>query len=46
VFSTNGRNGDDEGAVRQAAARRGYVRERQGRLHGARHLQRHHQPLR
>jgi hypothetical protein len=41
-----GRDGDDEGAVRQAAARRGHVGERKGRMHRARHLQRHHQPLR
>ena len=41
-----GRDGDDEGEVLEAAAGRGHVRERQGRRHRARHLQRHHQPLR
>jgi hypothetical protein len=40
------RDRHDEGAIRQAPARGGHVRQRQGRLHRARHLQRHHQPLR
>lgn len=40
------RHGNDEGKVREAAARGGHVGERQGRGHGARHLQRRYQSLR